>query len=143
EAIARAAHSLNMQFGGHVSDLVGLEGALAAQQTTVDHLDNYVGAIEREDSPIRNAPPAERAAQLPLHADESKIPADARATREAGVAVVPTMALWEVILGAHDPAVLRTRPKNRYMPTQMVAGWVERVSQIRGAADPAVAAREI
>jgi imidazolonepropionase-like amidohydrolase len=111
-----------MQFGGHVSDLVGLEGALAAKQTTVDHLDNYTVAID---------------------GDASKIAGMARATREAGVANVPTMALWEVILGAHDPAGMQGRPENRYMPRQMVNDWVERVSGIRNAADQAEVAREI
>jgi imidazolonepropionase-like amidohydrolase len=122
ESLARTAHSLDMQFGGHVSDLVGLEGALAAKQTTVDHLDNYTVAID---------------------GDASKIAGIARATREAGVANVPTMALWEVILGAHDPAGMQGRPENRYMPRQMVNDWVERVSGIRNAADQAEAAREI
>jgi hypothetical protein len=143
QALSRTAHSLNMQFGGHVSDLVGLQGALAARQTTVDHLDNYLDAIERDNSPIRNAPPGQRVWQLPLHVDEAKIPQVARATREAGVANVPTMALWEVIRGAHDPATMRNRPENRYMPRQMVDGWANQVTDILSNADPATAAREV
>lgn len=143
DALARTAHSLDLPFGGHVSDLVGLEAALEARQSTVDHLDNYLDAIERDDSPIRNASPQERAQRLPMYADEAKIRQIARRTRETGVAVVPTMALWEVIRGAHDAASMQNRPENRYMPPQMVSGWVNQVTQIRAGVDLEAGAREV
>src|SRR5690606_13944439 len=143
DALARTAHSLDLPFGGHVTDRVGLAAALEARQSTVDHLDNYLDAIERDDSPIRNASPQERAQRLAMYADEAKIRQTARRTRETGVAVVPTMALWEVIRGAHDAASMQNRPENRYMPPQMVSGWVNQVTQIRAGVDLEAGAREV
>jgi hypothetical protein len=142
QAIARTATELDLMWGGHVPDAVGLDGALAAKQTTIDHLDNYIDAIERDDSPLRDAPPQQRA-RLPLYADAAKIPGVARRTREAGVAVVPTMALWEVLRGGHDAAAMRDRAELRYMPPQVVQSWIERVDRTRASVDPAIAAAEI
>ena len=56
-----------------------------------------------------------------MNADETRIPELARATREAGVAVVPTQILWEVLRGARDPAALVEQFENRYMPRAVVA----------------------
>src|SRR5690606_30501414 len=134
EAIAATAREVGIPFGGHVSDLVGLHAALAAGQVTVDHLDNYILAAEKDDSPLRDATPQERAQQLPFHLDEAKIPALAEATRQAGAWVVPTMPLWEVLMGASEPAdVLLQRPEVQYMPPQQVqqwANWVRNAHEI-------------
>jgi len=131
-AIARTAREVGLPFGGHVSDIVGLEGALAERQSTIDHVDNYVLAMLPGN-----------AAALASNADAARIPALARATREAGVAVVPTMALWEVILGRHDPAAMKDRAELRYMPAAMVQNWVTQVGSRRAQVDPAEAAREV
>jgi imidazolonepropionase-like amidohydrolase len=133
QAIAETAREVGIPFGGHVSDLVGLHAALAAGQVTIDHLDNYILAAERDDSPLRDATPQERARQLPFHLDEAKIPALAQATWQAGAWVVPTMPLWEVLMGASEPPeVLLQRPEVKYMPPQQVqqwANWVRNTQQ--------------
>jgi len=113
DAIVRTARELGLPFGGHVSDVVGLHHAIAAHQSTVDHLDNYVIELMRDPN----------GSVTPANIDEGRIPALAKETRDAGVAVVPTSALWEVILGIHDPAVLMQRPELRWMPVAIVRGW--------------------
>jgi imidazolonepropionase-like amidohydrolase len=123
-AIMRTARSLDMPAGGHVPDAVGLEGAIAARQGTIDHLDNYIDALQPPDSPALTETGAERARLLPLHADRGRIPALVQATREAGVAVVPTMPLWEVLIGAVTLDELRQRDELRYMPPQTVDAWI-------------------
>jgi imidazolonepropionase-like amidohydrolase len=143
DAIVRTARELEIPWGGHVSIHVGVPGALAAGQSTIDHLDDYIEAMQPVGSPALAATGAERVRLLPLHADESRIPELARATREAGVAVVPTQLLWEVLLGARDPAEMVDRPENRYMPPALVARWLEATEARRAAADPAAAAREV
>lgn len=132
DAIARTTAELSMQWGGHISDNVGLQRALERRQTTIDHLDNYVIAMMRDPT----------AGVTPANIDDSRIPALARATRDAGVAVVPTMALWEVILGVHDPATMMERTELRLMPAQMVAGWQRNVMARRQQIDPDQAALE-
>jgi imidazolonepropionase-like amidohydrolase len=132
DAVARTADDLDMEWGGHISDNVGLERALERKQTTIDHLDNYVIAMMRDPS----------AGLTAANIDESRIPALARATRDAGVAVVPTMALWEVILGVHHPDAMMNRPELRYMPAQMVQGWRNNVLQRNQQTDEEQAALE-
>lgn len=141
-ALARTARTLRIPFGGHVSDLVGLRTAFAEQQTTIDHLDNFLDELV----PSPAALPAggyERQRQIALTAEEARIPELVRAARAAGTAVVPTQVLWEVLRGAHDVDAMQARPELRYMPTQTVAGWVNSVRTIRAGADPAAAAREV
>ncbi len=126
--IVRTAAEVGLPWGGHVSDHVGVAGALAAGQSTIDHLDNYIDAMQPSDSPALAASGAERQRLLPLHADETRIPELARATREAGVAVVPTQILWEVLRGHRAPGPLAARPENRYMPARTRAIWLDRTT---------------
>ena len=49
DALAETASEVNIPFGGHVSDYVGLRHALAAGQLSIDHLDNYVEALAPSD----------------------------------------------------------------------------------------------
>jgi imidazolonepropionase-like amidohydrolase len=80
---------------------------------------------------------------MALNADEARIPELARATREAGVAIVPTQILWEVLRGARDPRLMADRPENRYMPPMTIQGWTNTVNDLRSRSDPAAAAREV
>lgn len=141
-AIVETARAEGIPFGGHISDLVGLDAALAARQNTIDHLDNYINAIQRDDSPAESLQGLERAQALALNTDDAKIAVVARATREAGVAVVPTMALWEVLRGSHTGDQLASREELRYMPRAMVDGWIQQVNSIHEGWDPAAAQAE-
>ncbi len=132
-AAVRTARELNMPFGGHVPAAVTVPGALEARQNTIDHLDDYIVAAQRDGAVMTS----------PRNADPAKIPALARATREAGVAVVPTMALWETLRGAHDAESLRRRPELRFVPRQMVQGWTNSVNNARAATSPEDARAEV
>lgn len=142
DAMAETAREVGITFSGHVPDPVGLEHALESGQTTVDHLDNYLDAIQRDDSPALAMQGAARGQALPLHVDEEKIAWIARETREAGVGNVPTMALWEVLRGSHRGDELAGREELRYMPRQMLANWVQQVNTIHDSWDAAAAQAE-
>lgn len=141
-AIDETADEIGITYGGHISDVVGLDAALAAGQSTIDHLDNYIDAAQADDSPALAMQGGARAQALPLHIDDAKIAAAARATRAAGIAVVPTMALWEVLRGSHDGDALMSREELRYMPRNMVNGWRETVNSIHGSWDRTAADAE-
>jgi hypothetical protein len=143
DAIVRTATEVGLPWGGHVPFDVGVPGALRARQSTIDHLDDYVEAMQPTNSPALAAEGAERARLLPLHADESMIPTLARRTREAGVAVVPTQILWEVLLGARSADEMVGRPENRYMPRQTIEGWTNWVNNRQQQTDRASARREV
>ncbi len=120
DKIVATAREVKIPFGGHVPNDVGVLKALEARQTSIDHLDNYTDVIQ----------------------NDMDIAALVERTVRAGVAQVPTMPLWEVILGLHDPAAMADRPELRYMPEQMVQGWRNTVANIRGQANTENAMRE-
>ncbi|MEX2284778.1 MAG: amidohydrolase family protein [Gemmatimonadota bacterium] len=122
DAIVKTAREVGLEWGGHVSVHVGVRGAIAARQSTIDHLDDYVEGLE---------------------GDESKIAELAKLTRDAGVAVVPTMPLWEVLRGLHAPASMNDRAELRYMPPQTRQNWANTVGQTHANADRAAAQKEI
>jgi imidazolonepropionase-like amidohydrolase len=137
DALAATAKEVGIPFGGHVSDEVGLFHALAAGQTTIDHLDNYVEALVPEGQSPQKAPGLLGAEQLLSRIDESRIPQVVEATREANASVVPTMVLWESGIYASRPSseLLSERTETRYMPKDVVERWVESVDERVAASD--------
>lgn len=125
DAIAKTAKEVRIPFAGHVPDLVGVEHAIEARQSTIEHLDHYIHAMEADDSPIKNADPATRASQLPFHLDESKMAQLARKTREAGVWNVPTMAVW-VDFYSRDTGeeLLKKKAELQYLSRTLVDQWI-------------------
>jgi imidazolonepropionase-like amidohydrolase len=142
DAIVRTATAVGLPWGGHVPEAVGVEGALAAGQSTIDHLDDYIEAMQPRRSPAFDATGPERRRLMAVHADPDTIEDLAEATFEAGVAVVPTQVLWEVLAGGHDPNALMAQPENRYMPRATVDQWLSRVNSIYNNASRIAAARE-
>jgi imidazolonepropionase-like amidohydrolase len=129
DALVAAAREAGLPVAGHVPDEVGLLAALEAGQVTIDHLDNYVEELVPEDD-RRGIAPLWGVASVAHLADEGRIPELVEATRAAGTAQVPTMVLWEVFFGDRSGAqVLADRPEARYMPEEMVEGWVRAVDQ--------------
>jgi imidazolonepropionase-like amidohydrolase len=125
-----------------VSEFVGVAGALAAGQSTIDHLDDYLDAMQMPRSPALTANGPERRRLLAVHANAETIDDLAEATFEAGVAVVPTQMLWEVLAGSHDPQPLAAHFENRYMPKATRNEWFSRVSRIYNNSSRVAAGRE-
>ncbi|MDX1380524.1 MAG: amidohydrolase family protein, partial [Xanthomonadales bacterium] len=92
-AIDGAADAAGIPYAGHVSQAVGLEQALRAQQATIDHLDGYLQALVPADHPRHGGDPGFFGLSLADAADASQIPGVARDTAAAGVWNVPTEAL--------------------------------------------------
>ncbi len=128
-ALAETASEVDIPFGGHVSDYVGLRHALASGQMSIDHLDNYVEALAPSDDRADEDRGLRGVGALLESVDESRIPELVRATVESGTWVVPTMVLWETAFfnerGSAD--VLSDRPEVRYMPPEVVDRWREAV----------------
>lgn len=108
DAMARAAHEVGIRFAGHVPDDVGLRHALEMGQETFDHLDGFIAYLDAFDRPI----------------DEARLREVVRLTREAQAWVVPTMVLWEVLMGVADLETLKGYEELRYMPPEIVERWV-------------------
>lgn len=143
DAIADEAKRAGIPFGGHVPNAVGLLDALAAGQGSIDHLDNYLEALEADGSPISSADAATRSRDLGLYADEGKIPALVAATKLADATAVPTMALWETFNADVPVETYADVAGLEYMPKDVVDRWTESQKARRERLNPESGARVI
>jgi imidazolonepropionase-like amidohydrolase len=134
DAIVTAANRLDMPFAGHVSGDVGLDAALAAGQTSIDHLDGYVEAMAGLGGGFSPEEGGFFGLGFIDRIDLARIPALAEATRDAGVWNVPTQSLMEHLLADDDPETLARRPEMRYMPPATVAQWAQTTRNLRSSA---------
>lgn len=51
QAIISTAHALGLPVYGHVPNRVGVEGVLAAHQDSIEHVEGYLEALDRDPSP--------------------------------------------------------------------------------------------
>jgi Amidohydrolase family len=107
EAMARTAKEAGIEFSGHIPADVGLVRAIDLGQRTVDHLDGYIEFLNAQDEPI----------------DRGKLDEIVKKTRDTGTWVVPTMVLWETIIGAANADEMEAFPELKYMSRQMVQNW--------------------
>lgn len=118
DAMARTAGEVGITFAGHVPADVGLTHAIMQEQATIDHLDGYVEQLNAGAAPV----------------DAARLADLVRLTRGHGAAVVPTMVLWDTILGAHDLKTLLGFEELAYMPASDVAAWRASYEQRIGSA---------
>lgn len=116
QAIAAEANKQNIDFAGHVPEAVGIEQAILLGSRTIDHLDGYMAALDGFDTVLT---PEDMAPLVAL-------------TKQHNVAVVPTEALWQTIIGAADSEKLQAYPELKYMPARVVAGWQRYLQQASG-----------
>lgn len=123
DAMADEARARGLTWGGHVPREVGLAHALRSGQVTIDHLDGYDIFVDGEDTPL----------------DPEKLAQAVALTREAGAAVVPTLRLWEVLLGVPELEALAAMPELRYISPTTRTEYRIRYRQNRADADLAAA----
>jgi len=119
DALAAAADKAGIRFAGHVPADVGLQRALEAKFSTIDHLDGYVEALAGSGAPASQ----NFGINLMSRIDESRIAALAAQTRAAGVANVPTQILLENWYGPETPEAMRQWPEMRYANPADVEQW--------------------
>jgi imidazolonepropionase-like amidohydrolase len=130
ESLSAAAQRAGLRLAGHVPLEVGLDRALEARYASIDHLDGYVEAMVRENSPISPAESQLFGLNLGQHLDESRIPALVRATKDAGVWNVPTQTLMENLAPDVSVEALRRLPEMRFVPAATLAEWSQEKSSI-------------
>ncbi len=107
DAMARAANEEGIPFIGHVTAEAGLLHAIEMGQQTIDHLDGYIEYVTEGGDAI----------------DPERLENAIALTKERNVWLVPTMALWETILGAPSSEDMAHYEELQYMPPEMVASW--------------------
>lgn len=100
DAMAETANEVGITFGGHVPAEVGVFHAIESGQITIDHVDGYVSYLRQFEGDEM----------------EEKLAEVIQLTKEHDVWVVPTMALWETIIGAADYEAMKEYDELKYIP---------------------------
>lgn len=126
DALAAAGRRAGIRLTGTVPADVGLDRVLHAHQASIDNLDGYLDALERDDSPVRLADPVTRARRLVQFYDSTKVPRLAASLREAGVANTPMLFVNHVTFTGHPGEEMAAWPEMKYVAPATVRDWVAR-----------------
>jgi imidazolonepropionase-like amidohydrolase len=107
DAMAKTAKEVGIPFAGHVPAEVGVPHALEMGQQTIDHLDQYAEHLDGRNKRV----------------DEARVQDLVARTKKAGTAVVPTLFVWETLLGPVTRESRTSLPELRYMPRRIVEQW--------------------
>ncbi len=107
--MADTAAAERIPFVGHVPAEVGIDHALERGQQSIDHSDGYIEKLQGAQGEI----------------PDTDLVEISRKTRAMGAWVVPTMALWETVVGGADLERMKGYPELKYLPRQMVDRWIE------------------
>lgn len=128
DAVDETARESGIRVIGHVDLPVGVERALAAGQQ-IEHLDAYLEAVLKDDSPIKTS-----VSNVGLfrkqnwesldYIDERKVKELARATVRAGVYSTPTLTFFKITFGTGTTdEEIRARPDYRFYTPKMRETW--------------------
>ncbi len=110
DAMAETAHRLGIRFAGHVPQAVGLEHALQMGQHTFDHIDGYLEQVGFPEKAY----------------DMAEMTHWARQTKSSGAWIVPTLVVWDHVIGLSDPDDVIKWHELRYWPKDQVDNWYRR-----------------
>jgi imidazolonepropionase-like amidohydrolase len=121
--MAETANALGMPFGGHIPEDVGLVKALDARQASIDHFDRYVEFLVPEAARGDREAGFFGSGVVDL-ADRSRIPEAVARTKQAGTWNVPTLSIVEHLASDEPGDAMAQWPEMRYLPRDVVDGWV-------------------
>ena len=123
DSLAATANRLGIPFAGHVPLEVGLDVAIRAKHSTIDHLDGFVEAMYSGPEPLT----AERNGFFGLgimeQLDTSRFQRIVDRVRASGVIMVPTQILTDNYANDATGEALTSVPEMRYWVPQQVASW--------------------
>ncbi|HYO78420.1 MAG TPA: amidohydrolase family protein [Thermoanaerobaculia bacterium] len=113
DAMAKAAREEGIRFAGHVPESVDLMHAIDAGHETFDHIDGYLEYTGGDKGAI----------------DQAKLAAAIKKSKEAGVWIVPTSALWKILFNGVPLEKLRAYPELDYVPANAITSWSKMYEQ--------------
>lgn len=123
-AIAEASRDTDLPFAGHIPLEVGLVTALEEGQTSIDHYDRYVEFLVADDAGWDGQNPGFFGSAVIGMIDEDKLSEAIDMTIETGTWNVPTLSLVEHLASPEPGDEMAQWPEMRYMPQNVVDGWV-------------------
>jgi hypothetical protein len=135
DSIVTAAREVGLAVAGHIPFEVGLPGALAAKQRSIEHLRGYVAELVPATAPLQPGPTLRQRSVVWNYVDRARIPEVVAATRAAGVWNCPTLVVTSHnMLPSAEHARLRQRPELRFLGPESFPDR-SRISYLRDFAD--------
>ncbi|MFN0179157.1 MAG: amidohydrolase family protein [Gemmatimonadales bacterium] len=118
DTIIATARELGMPVAGHVPFEVGLGGALAAGQWSIEHLRGYIAELVPKDATVQPGATLRSRTLAWNHVDRTRIPELVRRTVAAGVWNCPTFVVaYHMMLPNGEYQALMARPEAEYFAT--------------------------
>jgi imidazolonepropionase-like amidohydrolase len=132
DTIVRTARRVGIPYAGHVSNLVGIDHALANGYASIDHIDGYLEGLvpaSAEVDPTANGFFGFNFVEL---AEEDRIQELAQTTAQNGIAVVPTQSVILRWTSLKSPEDMAKEPEMKYMHPRTLAQWQQSKHGIQG-----------
>lgn len=125
EAIATTAHEVGIPFAGHVSFTVGIDRAIEAGYSSIDHLDGFVEALVPGIEKIGEEASGLFGIYSSARADTSRISSIIGKLKEKGIWMVPTQALAERWMSPVEGEIFMRAPEMKYMKKETREAWAK------------------
>ncbi len=122
-AVVRAARKYGLPVVGHVPYDVPLDRVLRSGQLSIEHLDGYVEAIQREGSPFAGKSDTDTRLFAIDHIDDEKLAAIAEQTARANVWTCPTFVVEQNWMTADEASPKLEHPRMRHMMDATLRWW--------------------
>ena len=123
DSLAATANRLGIPFAGHVPLEVGLDVAITAKHSTIDHLDGLVEAMYSGPAPLTPQLNGFFGLGIVRQLDTSRFRGIVDRVRASGVVMVPTQILVDNYANDATGDELTSLPEMRYWLPQQVANW--------------------
>jgi hypothetical protein len=123
DSLAATANRLGIPFAGHVPLEVGLDAAITARHSTIDHLDGLVEAMYTGPAPLTTQTNGFFGLGIVGQLDTSRFTKIVDRVRASGVVMVPTQILTDNYANDATGDKLTSLPEFRYWVPQQVANW--------------------
>jgi imidazolonepropionase-like amidohydrolase len=123
DSLAATANRLGIPFAGHVPLEVGLDVAITAKHSTIDHLDGFIEAMYSGTSPLTPQLNGFFGLGIVRQLDMSRFQGIIDRVRASGVVMVPTQILTDNYANDATGDELTSLPEMRYWVPQQVASW--------------------
>jgi imidazolonepropionase-like amidohydrolase len=123
DSLAATANRVGIPFAGHVPLEVGLDVAITAKYSTIDHLDGLIEAMYNGAAPLTPQQNGFFGLGIIRQLDQSRVAGIVSRVRASGVAMVPTQILMDNYVSDATGEQLTSLEEFRYWVPQQVAGW--------------------
>ena len=125
-ALAAAGQRHGLVLAGHVPVAIGLAGALAAHQRSIEHLDGYLAALVPPGPPLPSVDDDDWTRAVLSRLDPSRLPALIDQTIAAGTWNCPTLIAYDRAAELYDVDAIQRRVRwLDLLPAAVRVGWVQ------------------